>query len=311
MPKKTSLKPDDFIVPLEINGLEGRMLRLPAKTKRYKQEIFFVYGQHSSLERWWGLAEELSKLGTVTMPDLPGFGGMTSLYKINHEPNLDNMADYLAAFVKLKYKNKRVTIVAMSFGFVIVTRMLQLHPDLVKKVDRLVSIVGFVHEEDFIFPGWQKRFYRGASRLFSRKWPAWFFRHTALRPAVLRLVYHRTQNAKEKFVGMSGDEFRRTMDMEIALWHMNDIRTQFEHYLQMFTLNNTETRVNLPVHHVAAKNDRYFNNVKVEEHMRRVFNDFKLYYSKTPNHAPTIIASAKEAAPYIPIDLKRELKQKT
>jgi phage terminase large subunit len=124
-------------------------------------------------------------------------------------------------------------------------------------------------------------------------------------------VYHRTQNAKEKFISMSGDEFDRTMDMEIALWHMNDIRTQFKHYLEMFTLDNTKVRVDLPVHHVAAEHDRYFNNVKVEEHMRRVFNDFELYYSQTPNHAPTIIANAKEAAPYIPTELKRKLRKKT
>jgi pimeloyl-ACP methyl ester carboxylesterase len=308
---KASQKPDDFIVPIEINGLEGRMLRLPAKSRGPKQEILFIYGQHSSLERWWGLAEELNKLGAVTMPDLPGLGGMTSLYRINQEPNLDNMADYLAAFIKLRYKNKKVTIVAMSLGFVVVTRMLQLHPEMTKKVAKLVSIVGFAHKDDFIFPSWQERFYRLASRFFSRKWPARIFRNTALRPAVIRLIYHRTQNAKEKFIGMSGDEFRRTMDMEIALWHMNDIRTQFKHYLEMFHLDNTKIRVDLPVHHVAARQDRYFNNVKVEEHMRRVFNGFEVYYSEAPNHAPTIIASAKEAAPFIPSDLKRELRKKS
>jgi pimeloyl-ACP methyl ester carboxylesterase len=257
------------------------------------------------------LAEELNKLGAVTMPDLPGLGGMTSLYRINQEPNLDNMADYLAAFIKLRYKNKKVTIVAMSLGFVVVTRMLQLHPEMTKKVAKLVSIVGFAHKDDFIFPSWQERFYRLASRFFSRKWPARIFRNTALRPAVIRLIYHRTQNAKEKFIGMSGDEFRRTMDMEIALWHMNDIRTQFKHYLEMFHLDNTKIRVDLPVHHVAARQDRYFNNVKVEEHMRRVFNGFEVYYSEAPNHAPTIIASAKEAAPFIPSDLKRELRKKS
>jgi hypothetical protein len=65
--------------------------------------------------------------------------------------------------------------------------------------------------------------------------------------------------------------------------------------------------VALPFYHVAAKNDRYFNNVKVEENMRRIFTDFKIFYSKTPNHAPTVIATAKEASPFIPPGLKKIL----
>jgi pimeloyl-ACP methyl ester carboxylesterase len=306
---KTRKKPADFIVPLNINGLDGRMLRLPAQ-KRTSKEVLFIYGQHSSLERWWGISLELNKIGAVTVPDLPGLGGMTSLYKINKGADLDNMADYMAAFIKLKYKNKKVTIAAMSLGFVIVTRMLQKYPELSKKVDFLVSIVGFAHGEDLIFSKKRLFIYKLFSRLFARKWPARIFRYTALQPFVLRQIYHRTHNAKEKFAGVAGDEFRRTMDMEISLWHMNDIRTQFKHYLEMFDLDNTGTPINLPVYHVAAKNDRYFNNVKVEEHMRLIFTDFHMYYTNAPNHAPTVVATAKEAAPFMPQQLRRIVARK-
>src|SRR3954470_17459407 len=140
---KNSLKnPADYIVPLNINRLDGRMLRLPAKSARQakNREILFVYGLHSSLERWWGLTQVLSRYGNVTMPDLPGFGGMDSFYKIGKKPTLDNMADYLAAFIKLRYKNKKLIIAGMSFGFVIATRLLQRYPELTKKVALLVSI---------------------------------------------------------------------------------------------------------------------------------------------------------------------------
>jgi hypothetical protein len=109
---------------------------------------------------------------------------------------------------------------------------------------------------------------------------------------------------------MSGDEFRRTMDMEVQLWHMNDVRTQFKHYLEMFSLDMTTKRINLPVYHVAAKKDRYFNNVRVEEHMRRIFSDFEIFYSKTPNHAPTVIATANDAAPFMPPALRRRMQNK-
>src|SRR5205085_11669969 len=101
MPHKVTRNPVDYIVPLNINGLEGRVMHLPApKTKKAGQrEILFVYGLHSSLERWWGLTQVLNRYGAVTMPDLPGFGGMDSFYTIGKKPTLDNMADYLAAFV--------------------------------------------------------------------------------------------------------------------------------------------------------------------------------------------------------------------
>jgi pimeloyl-ACP methyl ester carboxylesterase len=301
--------PEDFIVPLNINGLEGRMLRLPA-LKKNQPEILFVYGQHSSLERWWGIALELNKLGAITMPDLPGLGGMTPLYKIGKPATIDNMADYLATFIKLKYRNKKLTIAAMSLGFVIVTRMLQKYPELTKKVTMLVSIVGFAHGSDLKFSKKRMFIYRNASRLFAHKWPAIAFRYIALQPFVLRLIYHRTIHAKEKFAQMAGDEFKRTMNTEIELWHINDIRTQFSNYLEMFSLDTTKIQVNLPVYHVAAKNDRYFDNGRVEEHLSRIYNDFQIFYTTAPNHAPTVIATAKDAAPFFPPPLRRILAQK-
>ena len=301
--------PEDSIVPLNINGLEGRMLRLPPKQKKH-DEILFIYGQHSSLERWWGIAVELNKIGGVTVPDLPGLGGMTPLYKIGKPATIDNMADYLAAFIKLKYRNKKVTIAAMSLGFVIVTRMLQKYPDIAKKVNFLVSIVGFAHKSDLKFSKKRMFIYRNVSRLFARKWPAIGFRYIVLQPFFLRQVYHRTHNAKEKFEQMSGDEFKRTMDIEIQLWHMNDVRTQFNNYLEMFDLDNTNIQVNLPVYHVAAKKDRYFDNVRVEEHLRRIYTDFYMFYTSAPNHAPTVIATAKDAAPFMPVALRRILSGK-
>src|SRR5437899_499489 len=100
MPKKTPPNVQDYIVPLNINGMEGRMLHLPAPKSRQDCHILYIYGHHSSLERWWGLAQAFNEFGEVTAPDLPGFGGMDSFYTIGKKPDLDNMADYLASFVK-------------------------------------------------------------------------------------------------------------------------------------------------------------------------------------------------------------------
>lgn len=306
---KTAKSPADYILPLYINGLEGRMMRVPAK-RGHKREILYLYGHHSSLERWWGVVEELSKYGNVTVPDIPGFGGMQSLYKIGQPATIDNLADYLAAFVKLRYRNKKVTIVALSLGFVIATRMLQRYPDLIKKVNMLISVVGCAHKDDFTFSRRRAFSYRLAGRILSMRLPAYCFQHFVLRPSVIKRVYHYGHSSKEKFIGISGDEFDRTMDVEVVLWKINDARTWMKTTLEMLTMDNCTKRIDLPVLHVAAKKDRYFNNTKVEEHMRRIFNDFQIYYTKVPNHAPTIIADAKTAAPFIPTKLKRKLAKK-
>ncbi|HEU4609283.1 MAG TPA: hypothetical protein VFS31_14300, partial [Chitinophagaceae bacterium] len=100
MPRKKQMA--EHILPLNINGLQGRMLRMPAK-KRTNKEILLIYGHHATLERWYGLVENLSEYGNVTMPDLPGFGGMQSFKKAGRKPDIDAFADYLAAFIKLRY----------------------------------------------------------------------------------------------------------------------------------------------------------------------------------------------------------------
>lgn len=310
MPKKTVKEPADYILPLYINGLEGRMLKMPAPRGK-NREILFVYGQHSSLERWFGVAEELNKYGAVTMPDLPGFGGMDSLYKVGKPATIDNLAEYLATFLKLKYRNKKITIVAMSMGFVVATRMFQKHPNLAKKVDMLISIVGFAHKSDFIFKKTTVSFFAKITRFLSWRIPAWFYKHLVLRPTVIRFIWRRSPNAKDKLDDMAGDEFSRSMDMEVKLWRINDPRTHMKTYVEMLTLDNCKAQINLPVWHVAAKKDRYFDNNKVEEHFRQIFSDFTLIYANLDTHAPTIIADAKTAAPLIPTKLRRLLAKKT
>lgn len=306
MAKKKSADVADFIVPLHMNGLTGRMLRLPP-SRNHKREILFIYGHHSSLERWWGVVQVLNRYGGVTMPDLPGFGGMQSLYKIGEKPDMDTMADYLAAFVKMRYKHRRVTIVGLSYGFTVATRMLQRYPDLAKKVDLLISVVGFVHHEDFTFTKSRMLAYRFTTRLLSYRLPAAFFRLVCLQPFVIKAVYARTHNAKHKFAELKSDEFRETMDFEIYLWHANEVRTHMLTCSEFLRLDNCQWRVDLPVYHISVKNDRYFDNNLVEQHMRVVFNEFKEYQSRMNSHAPSIVADAKTAAPLFPPEIRKIL----
>lgn len=304
---KTEKNIVDYIAPLNMNGLRGRMLHMPAP-KNKKREILFVYGHHSSLERWWGLVQNLNKYGSVTMPDLPGFGGMDSFYKIGQRATIDNLADYLAAFVKMRYKRQRFTVVGMSFGFVVVTRMLQRYPDIAKKVDLCVSLAGFMHKDDFVFSRTRWAFYRYGSGLFTVPPAAAFFRYVVLNKWIIKTVYRHTHNAKDKFKGIVDEELKEMLNVEVDLWHINDVRTYMRTSVEFLTLDNCQRQVDLPVHHIAIATDRYFNNDVVEQHMRVTFKDFNLLaVLKLGNHAPSVIADAKSAAPFIPVKLRRLL----
>lgn len=282
------------------------MLRLPAP-KNKKREILLVYGHHASIERMQGVAHEFNKYGAVTLPDLPGFGGMESFYKIGEKPTLDNLADYLAAFIRLRYKRRRLTIVAMSFGFLITTRMLQKYPDIASKVDLLVSTVGFAHKDDFILPKrirWPLRL--GAS-VFSRRLPSLFLKTFIIRGPVIRATYNMMADSHSKLKDGDAAERKARIEFEVVLWKINDIRTYMDTTITMLTANTCDAQVKLPVHHVAVDVDRYFDNHRVEQHLAVIYTSVDVIPAKLAAHAPTVVATAKDAAPFVPLRLRRLL----
>ncbi len=307
MPKKVEKNLTDFTVPLYMNSLRGRMLRLPPPGRK-KREMLLVYGHHASLERFFGLAESLNDFGGVTMPDLPGFGGMDSFYKIGEKPSLDNLADYLAAFVKLRYRNRRFTIVAVSFGFTVVTRMLQKHPDIAKKTDMLVSVVGFTHYEEFTFSRPRYLAYRYAASIFSRRLTSSIFRNIVLHPTVIRHFYPRTHNAKHKFAGLKAEELRALINFEIRLWRRNDTRTHMDTTVTMLTIDNLKQQIDLPVWHMVVKDDNYFDSHVVEQHMHVIFSDYIELPIKLGSHNVSMISDKLKSKTLIPSKLRAALR---
>lgn len=294
------------IKPLNMNDLNGRMLRLNAP-KGKKRDILLVYGHHASIERVYGIAEALNEYGSVTVPDFPGLGGMDSFYKIGMKPSLDNFADYLASFIKLRYRNRKISIAGMSLGFVIVTRMLQRYPELSEQIDMLISIVGFTHRYDMKFTRPRYLFYRIGASFFSNKLPSAFFYNVFLHPSVLRAVYSKSHNARSKFENLDKDTLKSTMDFEVKLWRESDIRTYMNTALIMMLLDNCRIQIDLPVHHISVSSDQYFDHNVVEQHMRVIFNDFTEHVAVIANHAPSILASKDEAGPFIPESIKKLL----
>lgn len=303
MPKQ----PIDYIVPLNMNGLQGRMLRLPARRKTSK-EILVVYGHHAMLERWWGLIENLHHYGNVTMPDLPGFGGMDSFRQIGVKPGLDQFADYLAAFIKLRYRHKRIKIVGISYGFVVATRMLQRYPELVKQVDLLVSAIGFAHYDDFRYTTTRRRLYRLLTWAVAHRPIAFLFKTLGLNPVMLRTLYARTYNGRHKFKHITDDtEFDRLMAMESRLWAVNDVTTHMLTANEFLALDNCKAQIALPVEHIYTKSDHYFDTHRVEQHLSVIFSRVITHEAKLDQHVTSVIAPKKDAGRLLPATIRRKL----
>lgn len=282
------------------------MLHVPSPENKNKN-ILLIYGHHAMLERWWGLVQNLNDYGAVTMPDLPGFGGMDSFEKIGRKPDLDAFADYLAAFIKFRYKRKRVTIVGISFGFVVVTRMLQRYPELSRKVDILVSIVGFMHRDDFVYSPRQRGVFRRATRFFATKPVAFLIRYGALNRFVLTTLYVKLPNSKRRMIEVTEEEFQSTIDFEVQIWKANDVRTHWLTTSEFLNLDNCTRPIKLPVYHVASEMDHYFNNEIVKQHMLIVFTDYHRYTARSKAHTPSILADKRASSVLIPPPLRKVL----
>ncbi len=296
---------DKFVKPLSINGLRGRVMHMPAP-KNKKREILLIYGHHASLERMYGFATAFNRYGAVTVPDMPGFGGMDSLYKIGKKPDLDTMADYLAAFIKLRYKRRPITIIAISLGFAVTTRMLQKYPNLTNQVTTNISAIGFVHRDDVSIAKFKKAIFRGLARFLSFKLPS-IIAGSLMQPPLIRWMY-RKNNIKAHDATETEERRRYRIEFEVWLWRNNDIRTHFYTLYQMLSMNLCTKKINLPVYHVAVEDDHYINNYLVEQHMQVIYSDFiKMPLTGPKVHAPTILATAKEAGVFIPSQLRRLL----
>lgn len=308
MAKTATQSPADYIVPLNINGMDGRMLRLPAP-KNKKREILLLYGSHASIERTMPLAIEFNKYGSVTLPDLPGMGGMDSLFSIGRKPDLDSMADYLAAFITMTYRKRRFTIIGISYGFIVATRMLQKHPEIAKRVEFIVSVAGFAHKEDFKLPRRTFLGFKYGSLLF-RSYIGSKLARAAINKHTVTFTYNFLADKHSKMRDANPQQLKERIAFEVVLWRVNDMRTYFYTNYTMFTVDLCNQRTNVKAYHISIGDDQYFDNYLVEQHLNIIYKSVTLIKVDATAHMPTIIATQEEVAPFIPAQIRRVLGRK-
>lgn len=303
MPKNNNKPITDYVMTLNMNGLRGRMLHLPPRPRK-KRELLFVYGQNGSLERWWGLLQQLNRYGGVIAADLPGLGGMRSLYKLGQKPTLDNLADYLAALVKLRCKRRRLIIVAERFGFVAVTRMLQRYPDVARKVDLVVSLGGFAHHTDFRMGRFKKLLHRFGAWWFARRLIAWWLGRLRAHPSMALWLYVRYNRPFDKKRLRVSPQI---IEAQTILAHQNDMRTAMAINSAMLKLDNCQQPVKIPLWHVAMRKDQTHDHHITEQHLRVIFSEFYQDTSRADINNPMLSADVRTAAAILPERLQRVL----
>ena len=277
MPKNLPHISKNFIVPLNMNNLRGRMFIAPKTSQKSKTNFLIVYGQKSTLEKWSSLANELRQYGNVIMPDLPGFGGMESFYKIKEAPTLDNFADYLASFIKLKFRSKPFVIVGLSFGFVVATRMLQKYPELSNKVIIIINISGFINKYDLKISKLKRVELLTYTKIFSYSFSSNFYRAIAYDKRIFLKIKNNSRNEDK--------ELLKQNKMVLKLLKKNDTRTHMYTLNQLFKLDNTHKKIELPVWSLIGNYDEYLKQENVKKNLESVYLKYHEIKLKSSGHS--------------------------
>lgn len=305
-----NMESDTHISRINIGGLSGRMLHVPGPKKKGRK-ILLIYGLHSSIERMRTTAEFHGQFGEVIMPDLPGFGGMDSFYTIGKEPSLDSYADYLYSFMKVQKLNTEVTIIAMSFGSLIVTRMLQKYPETISYVKDNIAVVGFGRHTDFNTSPLVKRIYIALSRVFATKVGSWLVSTLVFNPISLRLMFAFFRLFNPKYKHTLGEERKASVRMELDLWQKNDTRTKFYTYelIMSFDLTRKASPIPMTIYNMYTPTDQYFDGERVADTMGTLYEKHVGSIAQSELHAPSILGSVDEVAAMYSDDIKKLLQK--
>lgn len=308
-PKKSPIViPEKYIRAININGMNGRLMIIPAKKKsKANKKWLLVYGHHSSLERMYSVAQYMSNYGEVIVPDLPGFGGMDSFYKIGSKPSFENLAGYLNSIIKLYIRNGKFSVFSMSFGFLVVTKMLQLYPSLTKRIEKNASLVGFGSHKDFEFQGLRIKLGRMLARILATGPGSKLVRITLLNKISLNFLLKHFLHKRSKFKHLKESEIKDTIDMERELWMINDPRTHFHTLLDMMSLDFTSQKIDLKLLNIASKNDQWFNSKSVKKSLAAIYKNLTTDIANMETHGASVVATEKEVEKMLPKKAKEYL----
>jgi hypothetical protein len=273
--------------------------------KNNKSNVLIVYDFNSNIEMYFGLAVYLSKRSNVTVVDLPGFGGMDSMYKIRKIPSINNISDYLASFIKLRYKNKRLNLLTFGFGSVLAVRCIQNNDSLFKKINNYIFINGYSHHDDFDISSRRKKYRYLLNRIKATSLVSFIIKSTIYSRSFLDYRINKNSEVRKLSNG-----FSYLKQFLVDLNRENDLRTKYYLQAQVLKLDNCNN-------HISGK--CWFVNVgskskgliprRIEQHFKIIFSTFASVNVKGVRKIPLIMNDEKIAAKIIPIKIRNILRK--
>lgn len=245
----------------------------------------------------YSTAEFLNDYGTVILVDLPGIGGMDSFYDIKRKPTLDAYADYLYSVLPSIKSARPIKVVAMSFGFLVLTRMLQKYPDSEAWFSDVISFVGFGRAQDFKNLARKQRYYIPLSRMLSTQIGGWLVDQLIFNPLSLRIMFAIFRTFNPKYQSGQVADRRASVAMELDLWQRNDARTRFALYEMLFTFDLTRSSdrlISVPLHDMTTPSDQYFAPKRVAKTLKQLYARVSASVANIPLHAPSIMGDKAE-----------------
>jgi len=260
---------DQYTTSINLAGLGSKIMYIPADGHK-NHNILMVYGHFGTLSNYLKLAKDLTKYGNVTVPELPGFNNHESLYKIHDKPTIDELAEYLITVVNYRFRKKKVTIVGVGFGTVVVTRMLQRHPSIAKRVNIVISIDGMAHHDDLSsLTSAKRRLYATLFRIYSWRLPSEIIKNSNLPDSLLERIYciknKNTQKQSEK---------QRLID-----WRSHDFRTYMRTMSELMKLDNCQKTVNVKFAQVWSGTLACLDREVTNQHFQIIYENFQLIES--------------------------------
>ena len=284
--------PDQYLSNINFSGLKGRLLYLPMP-KRKSKTFVVLSGQHAAHERMYSIAQAINDYGEVYLPDLPGFGGMTSFYKIGKRPTWDNYADYLYTFLKTHNLREDIWFFASSFGAQVMTRMLEKYPDSQAWVKQPIAFVGFAAGSNFHMSKAYRGLILAISYPISTRPGAWLAKRALFNRLGLHLmlaVFTRTKAKMQSDDGVLKNEMK---SMEGYLWTVNDKRTHAATAITMLRddlRRYNKAKIKLKLHNITTDSDQYFDNERVRAAFLELYDKYETSSLNLHVHAPSLIA---------------------
>jgi len=175
------------------------------------------------------------------------------------------------------------------------------------EVDLLVSLVGFMHKDDFQFKPFTRKAFSAVTRLFGTAPAAWLIRYVGLNGPVIRTIYTRLPAGSRRLSAMDPVEAKLMLEFDVHLWQINDVKTHWRTTSEFLQIDNCKKRIALPVWHVASKKDHYFNNHIIEQHMLVVFESCRLVQFDARGHTPDVLSDKKGLGVMLPPALRKVL----